>query len=726
MAKITRSTNTKKAASGPKIFIAGQPVSDELAKQLRKQYAQLNDKVSNDRDTINSVKRTLDQLQDSLPNQEQPTQIVMANTFINEGVSSSATNRSLSKPSEAVKFSRAKEGISEFFLGKGWEEVKANWTDVFNNPLRKNEQTGKRHLINPELSSTVWKNKGRLLSDFFLGKERGEKKDAQEFFQSDKEWEFKRRESLASRLNPADRQNKKREERVEEILAQLAGDEKRISNTDFRIQEMLKLLTRTESQDKIKALTALLSKKGGLSGSDFEQLESDFESFDKALLSPRANRSQESSIIQGMREDQQVEYTKASYEEEIRVYKLLQTNFDNVDQRLKDIKTAIETSGGNTMSTAGGVADTIKDLATTGGSKAGKFSKWLGRLGTAATVAYGGYKAYTGYNEASQMQSQGLITADEAKERKGKALGKGGGTIAGSLVGGAAGAAVGSVVPIIGTAIGGLLGAGLGGMLGDWGGEKLGGYLATIGKIESGLNPNAKASTSSATGMFQFTEGTWKNLSKKYGKDYTLDDRTDTKKSAEMAALFTLENKQTMEKNLGRSVSDSELYMAHFMGAGNKNAGATKFYKSLESNPDALGADLFGKEAQANQSIFYDKAGKARSLKDISNLMESKYKKHEVVAPMTFDENSKSQYVISETEKSEWIEGAKKKEVTNDLMAKSLALRTGGKPPVPPAKTESQVVTVPTSSGNLSNKSIFDDVALIHLNSGLVPLNLLT
>ena len=35
-------------------------------------------------------------------------------------------------------------------------------------------------------------------------------------------------------------------------------------------------------------------------------------------------------------------------------------------------------------------------------------------------------------------------------------------------------------------------------------------------KKESGNNPNAKAKTSSASGLFQFTEGTWKELNNKY------------------------------------------------------------------------------------------------------------------------------------------------------------------------------------------------------------------
>ncbi len=37
-------------------------------------------------------------------------------------------------------------------------------------------------------------------------------------------------------------------------------------------------------------------------------------------------------------------------------------------------------------------------------------------------------------------------------------------------------------------------------------------YYRTLAMIESSGNPNAKASTSSASGLYQFTKGTWKNL----------------------------------------------------------------------------------------------------------------------------------------------------------------------------------------------------------------------
>jgi hypothetical protein len=150
-------------------------------------------------------------------------------------------------------------------------------------------------------------------------------------------------------------------------------------------------------------------------------------------------------------------------------------------------------------------------------------------------------------------------------------------------------------------------------------------YLQTIAQIESGGNPNAKASTSSAAGMFQFTEGTWKDMTKKMGKNYTLEDRFDPKKSAEVAQFFTAQNKKTLESGTGRAASNTDQYMAHFLGAG----GAVKFLNAMQQNPNAIAADMDPKAAAANKNIFYDKDGRARTLREVYDLMHGKVSKAE-------------------------------------------------------------------------------------------------
>ena len=62
-------------------------------------------------------------------------------------------------------------------------------------------------------------------------------------------------------------------------------------------------------------------------------------------------------------------------------------------------------------------------------------------------------------------------------------------------------------------------------------------YLAII-KCESGLNPKARNSISTATGIAQFTAGTWSDGVKWRGLDWTLNDRLDYKKSLDMMIWF--------------------------------------------------------------------------------------------------------------------------------------------------------------------------------------------
>src|SRR5689334_11742651 len=48
------------------------------------------------------------------------------------------------------------------------------------------------------------------------------------------------------------------------------------------------------------------------------------------------------------------------------------------------------------------------------------------------------------------------------------------------------------------------------------------GYLMAEAAQESGLRADAKASTSSATGLFQFTEGTWLDMVRRHGAEHGL------------------------------------------------------------------------------------------------------------------------------------------------------------------------------------------------------------
>jgi hypothetical protein len=173
-------------------------------------------------------------------------------------------------------------------------------------------------------------------------------------------------------------------------------------------------------------------------------------------------------------------------------------------------------------------------------------------------------------------------------------------------------------------------------------------YLLTTAKMESDFNPKAAASTSSAAGLFQFIGQTWLGTVKEAGAQlgygqyadaitkhnsgtYSVSDptarsavmklRDDPAASSAMAGVLTRSNSFKLTGMIGRRPTDSELYMAHFMGVG----GAGKLINAAEDNPQASGARMFPNAAAANRSIFYDKSGHARSVSDVYSVLNSRY-----------------------------------------------------------------------------------------------------
>jgi hypothetical protein len=165
-------------------------------------------------------------------------------------------------------------------------------------------------------------------------------------------------------------------------------------------------------------------------------------------------------------------------------------------------------------------------------------------------------------------------------------------------------------------------------------------YLLETAVRESSLNPSAKAKTSSATGLFQFIEQTWLGVVKRHGAEFGLEAeaaainttsggrhkvtdksareailalRHDPEVSALMAGALTNESARALEQGIGREATSGELYLAHFMGP----SGAIKLINTAESDPATPAASLFPAAAKANQSIFYDGNGRAKSVSEV-------------------------------------------------------------------------------------------------------------
>lgn len=173
-------------------------------------------------------------------------------------------------------------------------------------------------------------------------------------------------------------------------------------------------------------------------------------------------------------------------------------------------------------------------------------------------------------------------------------------------------------------------------------------YLLATAKMESDFNPTAGASTSSARGLYQFIDQTWLGTVKEagaqlgYGRyadaiskspsgSYSVSDpaarrailklRDDPIAASSMAAVLTQSNSFKLTGMIGRRPNDGELYMAHFMGVG----GAAKLISNAEDNPRASAARMFPNAAAANRSIFYDRAGRARSVSEVYSVLSARY-----------------------------------------------------------------------------------------------------
>ncbi|WP_206631166.1 transglycosylase SLT domain-containing protein [Mesorhizobium sp. M7A.F.Ca.MR.362.00.0.0] len=124
-----------------------------------------------------------------------------------------------------------------------------------------------------------------------------------------------------------------------------------------------------------------------------------------------------------------------------------------------------------------------------------------------------------------------------------------------------------------------------------------------IAQIESGMDPNAKAKTSSAGGLFQFIDGT--------AAQYHLRNKFDPEANADAGARFTKDNMVGLRRDLGREPTPGEVYIAHFGGYGV----AEKLGKASADTPTSA---IFSPSAiAANRSILAGKtAGDVRAWAD--------------------------------------------------------------------------------------------------------------
>ena len=161
--------------------------------------------------------------------------------------------------------------------------------------------------------------------------------------------------------------------------------------------------------------------------------------------------------------------------------------------------------------------------------------------------------------------------------------------------------------------------------------------LMAIADKESSFAPRVKASTSSATGLYQFIDSTWLRVMRDFGATYgyareaqlivgpdekpyvddpaerrkVLDLRNDPYLSAVFAAEMLKKDAARIEASVGRPLSQGEIYLAHFLGPSD----AERFIAKLIAAPAYAAQKLLPRPARANRPIFFHGRGrKAKSL----------------------------------------------------------------------------------------------------------------
>ncbi|MDP3853786.1 transglycosylase SLT domain-containing protein [Phenylobacterium sp.] len=164
-------------------------------------------------------------------------------------------------------------------------------------------------------------------------------------------------------------------------------------------------------------------------------------------------------------------------------------------------------------------------------------------------------------------------------------------------------------------------------------------FLMGTAARESGYNPKAKASSSSAAGLFQFVEQTWLSTLKQHGSKYgyaryaeliqkgsdgryhvagaearkaVMDLRMDPHAASLMAGELTSDHASYLKGRTGRSPTAGELYAAHFLGP----HGSARLIEAMRTRPGASAASIFPDAAGANRSIFY-RDGRAATVAEV-------------------------------------------------------------------------------------------------------------
>ncbi|TAL28725.1 MAG: hypothetical protein EPN97_14090 [Alphaproteobacteria bacterium] len=181
-------------------------------------------------------------------------------------------------------------------------------------------------------------------------------------------------------------------------------------------------------------------------------------------------------------------------------------------------------------------------------------------------------------------------------------------------------------------------------------------YMMKLANAESSYVHDVRATTSSATGLFQFIEGTWSYMVLNYGDKHGLGDfksqvemykddlgreqarisnplirgalldlRANPQLSALFGADFQAENKAKEACYVEGALKRTDLYLAHFLGASD----AVWFLTEMQKNPGQSAVATFPEAAAYNVNVFYARqkgaALRERSLQEVYDIFARKF-----------------------------------------------------------------------------------------------------
>ena len=167
-------------------------------------------------------------------------------------------------------------------------------------------------------------------------------------------------------------------------------------------------------------------------------------------------------------------------------------------------------------------------------------------------------------------------------------------------------------------------------------------YMSALVEQESGGRADARAPSSTATGHFQFIDGTWLDVMRRYGGRYgaageemasaitrradgsssvadpamrarILAARNDPRWSALLGGHFTQENASSLRANLGRPVSEGEVYLTHFLGLRDGTDLIRAVTASARGRTRPASDFVTAEAVAANPTIFYVDDGRNRA-----------------------------------------------------------------------------------------------------------------